>query len=459
MHIYEAPPLIEGLSTSLQNVTLKALAKDPADRFQTPLEFAQAFEAALYEIAEAPTLFQSAAATSKITQALPRSTKKTQGQWVQYALGLGLVALIGIFAIIRTNDPETVVTTITVVPVSAGETHESHGEGTPATASEDEEYDVPAVGVFRFTDGTAIADRVTLSATNMPLPPEGSHYEAWLIEEGGEQRRSVGTIIFDANGAGTLTFADSQGRNLLGLYHGLEITVEPNPDPSPNPSNEVLYFVNLPPGGLNHVRHLLYSFGGAPNQKALIQGLETDVRFISEAAQSMLTAYQSGDEAQTKLLAEEMLNNVVGNQSPDYKDWDGNGTIDDLSDGFGLLLNGENSGYIQGVFSHADFAATADDATENMIVHGEHVKIAATNLAEWTPQLRDQLILVLTSPAGPELENAVRQAVVWADQLQNGIDLNGDERVSPVPGEGGALTAYQHAYYMADITIRSDSKP
>ncbi|HLA87589.1 MAG TPA: hypothetical protein VJL10_06190, partial [Anaerolineales bacterium] len=206
-------------------------------------------------------------------------------------------------------------------------------------------------------------------------------------------------------------------------------------------------------------RHLLYSFGASPNKIALIQGLETDTKQMDLIAQTMLASYQAGNEAEVRLQAEQLLNMIVGSQSEEHKDWNGDGKIDNPSDGFGLLLNGDNAGYIQGVFSHADFAVTSPDATQNMIVHGEHVKICATNISEWTPQLRDALVTILNSSFGPEMEGPIRQAVVLANQIQNGIDVDGNEKIEPIPGEGGALTAYAHAYYMADISIQTDSKP
>jgi len=55
------------------------------------------------------------------------------------------------------------------------------------------------------------------------------------------------------------------------------------------------------------------------------------------------------------------------------------------------------------------------------------------------------------------MEGMVRQAVALANQMRNGIDINGNENIEPIPGEGGAVTAYQHAYYMADILIFPDS--
>src|SRR6266508_5650216 len=45
--VTEPPPPIPGLSPGIQNVLNRALAKDVKERFQTPLEFARAFSAAV----------------------------------------------------------------------------------------------------------------------------------------------------------------------------------------------------------------------------------------------------------------------------------------------------------------------------------------------------------------------------------------------------------------------------
>ena len=185
--------------------------------------------------------------------------------------------------------------------------------------------------------------------------------------------------------------------------------------------------------------------------------MDATTSLINESAETLLTAFEAGDEANVRLQAEEMLNAIVGNESVDHKDWNLDGAVNDQGDGFGLLLNGENEGYIQGTFSHAGFAAEAGDATENMRVHGEHVQNATDNIGLWTPQLRDQLIAILGSAFNAEMESPVRQAVSLANQIQNGVDINGNENIEPIPGEGGVRTAYEHAYYMADISIFPDA--
>jgi hypothetical protein len=307
---------------------------------------------------------------------------------------------------------------------------------------------------LRFQDGTAPADQVTISTSSIAAPARGSQYEAWLIQDDGEQRISIGAIAFDQQNQGSLTFVDDEGQNLLGKYRTLEITREPDPDPSPNSSNDVAFSASLPVDGLTHIRHLLVSFGATPESIGFIRGLDADTLLLHDSAQQMLTSFETGDEAGLDLHAERMLNVILGSQSEEYQDWNGDGAVDDPSDGYGLLLNGENVGYIQGTFTHADLSLTSPEATQNMLTHGTHVKDCATNLDGWTAQLRDQLRTILnTSFDSPELEGMIREAVALADKIRNGIDVNGDENIEPVSGEGGAVTAHEHAYYMADMDI------
>jgi hypothetical protein len=55
------------------------------------------------------------------------------------------------------------------------------------------------------------------------------------------------------------------------------------------------------------------------------------------------------------------------------------------------------------------------------------------------------------------MEGMVRNAVALSNQIQNGFDVNGNENIEPIPDEGGAATAYEHAFYMADILIPAPS--
>jgi tRNA A-37 threonylcarbamoyl transferase component Bud32 len=429
-HINEPHPPISGIPLPVQNVIDRALAKNPDERYQTCRELAADYMDAIGMASEANTV-RMGALPPVTRQPEPVTASEKQDQpaapaWrriATYSLAailLVFVAIWGASALFRN----------TLAPVGQ------------------------VAGLLRFQDGTAHADQVTISTSNMEPPPEGSQYQAWLIQDDGEQRISIGIIAFDQQNKGSLAFVDGEGRNLIGRYRTLEITREPDPDPSTNSSNEVAFSASLPPEGLKHVRHLLFSFDATPGKIGFIDGLEADTILLDDLAGQMLTSFETPDEAGIRLQAERMLNLIVGSQSENYKDWNKDGNVDDPGDGFGLLLNGENLGYIQGSFTHADLALQSPDATQKIRTHGEHVKICTTNIGEWTPELRDQLTAILGSPMdSPDLEGLIRKAVALADKIRNGIDVNGNESVEPVAGEGGAVTAYEHAYYMADMVI------
>jgi len=449
--IFDPPPPIEGISADLQDVMDRALAKNPDERFTTPTEFAEAFQAAILGTTEAATIQLPGSFSHPNTLPRPAAAKSARTS-LFFFVGIIGVAVIAFSAFFQSRSP----TSPTAAPTNA---ETQHTEMTSAPVTGTSEVIPPAqpeadpVGLLRFQDGAATADQITLTTFGMALPPEGSQYQAWVIRDDGEQRVSVGIIQFDPENKSTLTFVDPEGKNLIGLYHSLEITLEPNPDNSPNPSNVVAFSAALPEEGFMHVRHLLSSYYDTPNEIGFIIGLDAATKSVSDSANEMLTAFETGDRAGVLAQAETILNVIVGTQSPDHKDWNSDGIISDPSDRFGLLLNGDNEGYIQGAFTHANLSLTSEDATEGMLVHGEHVKIAVSNIGEWTPQLHDLLIAILTAPADSDVESLVRQAVSLSNQIRNGIDINGNENIEPIPGEGGALTAYQHSYYMADVTI------
>jgi serine/threonine protein kinase len=459
-HINEAPPPIAGIQPAVQAVIDRALAKKPEDRYQSARELAADYMEAIGLISEANTLRislppsrppQSATLSGSTKQsAAPAATGLSWARIAAFTI-IGLLLIAGAIIVPRFLTPTSLSPTPTQLPAST-EINSTNQAPTDSNVVAPADVTEP-VGLLRFQDGTALADQVTLSTSAMPLPPEGTHYEVWLIQDDGEQGIPIGTIAFDAENKGTLQFVDGSGRNLIAIYNALEITIEPNDD-NPNSSHNIAFSVKLPEEGLKHVRHLLFSFGATPNQIGFIRGLDADTRLLTDLSTQMLTAFETGNEAEMLLQAEKMLNLIVGNKSgPDYKDWDLNGTIDDPSDGYGLLRNGEQLGYIEGTRAHADLALTSADATQNMVTHGGHVKICAENLSNWTGQLRAQLMEIFQNPANPDREALIRQTVALANQIRTGLDVNGNEKIEPAPGEGGAVTAYEHSYYMADMLI------
>ena len=449
-HINEAPPAIEGIPEELQAVIDKALTKYPEERYNTGHALLVDYFKAIGIHLESETIHS--APTRAPRPAAPRKKKKSTLNPIWVVTGILACACITF-------------TSVSVLGISVysffPQLRTTQQANTEPMAMDHVETETPAiipntgdaaVGLLRFQDGTAIADQITVSA-NLDNPPEGTQYEVWLIDNSGEQSRSIGTLAKDSNGVYSLTFVDPQSRNLLENYSQMEITVEPNPDNSPNPSGKVAYSSGIARAALTHIRHLIVSTEETPNQIGMMDGLKNNATLINQTAEAMLAAYETGDQAAIRSNAEAIVNLVVGNQDASYVDWDSNGTVNDPGDGYGLLVNGDQTGYVGGVHHHSSYSAEAEDSSPNIRLHNEHVEISIHNIEEWAIELRDTTKRILQAPEGANIEADVRTAVALANQILNGLDIDGNESIDPIPGEGGALTAYQHAYYMADMPI------
>lgn len=452
-HINEPPPPIDGISAELQAVIDKALAKQPDNRYDNAHDLLTDYYQAIGIYLEAETIHS---ARTRPPRPAPVSRKKSpalsplwigSGIFACACMSFMLLGVLGISVYSIFPQKQTTQTNLVIPTVMAM----GPSETTPVAGIIANTGDT-SVGVLRFQDGAAIADQVTVNA-ELANPPEGTQYEVWLIDNSGEQSRSIGVLVAGDNGTYNLTFVDPQSRNLFADYSHMEITVEPNPDNSPNPSGEIAYSSGIPMKALTHIRHLIVSTEETPDQIGMIDGLKNNAILIDQSAEAMLTAYEAGKQKEIRGNAEAIINLVVGNQDSSYVDWDANGKINDPGNGYGILVNGDQTGYIEGTHHHSSYSAEAEDSTLNIRLHDGHVEICIHNIEEWAIELRDISMRIIQAPAGANIEADVRAAVTLADQILNGLDTNGNELIEPIAGEGGALTAYQHAYYMADMQI------
>jgi hypothetical protein len=276
-------------------------------------------------------------------------------------------------------------------------------------------------------------------------------YEAWLV--GDEARSSLGILNPDANGNAELTIIDSESRNLLARFDRLEITQENNPDNSPIPSDVVVFSSGIPPKALRHLRHLFVTFTDTPNHIGLIVGLMQDVRLVNDHTTAMLNSYQNKDSVGVRRNAEAVYNLLVGSKGKNYGDLDKSGKVFDPGDGYGLLLNGDNLGYINGTVLHAEYAMQMKDASSDILIHGNHLITATENISDWALELRDLLPQIIADPLGKKTNDLIRQAAGLADRMLNGRDLNGNEVIEAIKGEGGAKTAVEHAHNMINMPV------
>jgi serine/threonine protein kinase len=428
-HLNDPPPPIFGISSDLQSVIDRALAKEPNLRYQSARECADEF----VSVFNGQTVSSDTAKFAKLARnpasakaALIPEPPKRDWRWI--AGGAVLLAAI-IFAVVR----------FVILP--------------PLNRN-------VSLGRLTYSDFNASMDRVTISITNLPSPRPGTHFEAWYLAQGGEVRRNIGTINMDGTKAnGALTFTDPNEENLLGMFDHIEITVEPNNDPNPGePSPEVVASSVFPPLALIHVRHLDYMFASTPDQIGLIQGTWFGAEGLTTTTNEMKAALTAGDEPLFRKKTEELINQIVGNANKEqYQDWDGDGVVSDAGDGYGLLQNGDpgytDQGYIPQSVAHARFAMQSIDATENIKTQGAQVVTCLQNLEGWTRQLLDKAVSLQKMSFGKGMEPIVDEMNVLSVQVLKGVDSNNNQLLEPVVGECGADLAYEYAYNMAEMPL------
>ncbi len=300
-------------------------------------------------------------------------------------------------------------------------------------------------GTLAWRDQILRNDAVVVSVEGLP-PAADAQYAAWLA--GGEGSLPLGTLS-NVGGALTLAYVSPDQANLLGSFDKVYITMSPNGNAALE-EGTIVAAGALPEKALVHVRHVLVSIAVTPGEIGFALGLRQETDELLRHAQFLKDAYDAGDLPLVKVHAEHIANIIQGSGA---RDLNGDGRVQNPGDGFGLLPNGEQDGYIKGMIDHARLAAEAEDATDGIKVHSGHVQIAGENTRSRIEQLNQLVERIAAAPSLADTQRDVLEVLALAQQTIQGVDLNLDEQVGPVPGEGGVLTAYQHAQLMAGVIL------
>jgi serine/threonine protein kinase len=445
-HINEPPPTIKGLSMELQAILDRTLAKDPALRYENAGDLANEFIALFNGQTISPGTLHIAQLAREAAEASKQPTipkeEQRPGRWIRIAIEAVIVIILAVVIRQFAGSPAT------------------SAELTPAPI----DPNIP-VGRLRFDDFNYFLDNATLTLNTVPKPASGTHLEVWLKSETGDSIRDVGPVEFSATGAGRVEITDPNQKNFLLEHNQILITVEQDGVNIAQPTGEVVYSSVFPPQALTHVRHVLVSFGQLPDKGPLMQNLWyysasyvnrsiNGNEFEEDFKVGMVQAFNNGDEATVLKRNEEVINMIVGDKSDLYRDYNNDGTIDDPGDGFGSLANGDRLGYLQETALHAKYAADAADSTPNIRTYSENMQVCIRNLDGWTNHLLTLALDLNETPFGPQMEPIMAEMAVVGKSLLSGVDVNENGRLNEViAGECGADTAYEQAYFMADMFI------
>ena len=160
---------------------------------------------------------------------------------------------------------------------------------------------------------TGQTNALQITAKNLPSPPSGAEYDAWLIDTVSENVLPLGALTLEGR---QYVVHFSGAVNLVASGNILEITQE-KPGVSV-PVGKVIARGAWPDSELTHLRHVLSGFPATPGKTALITGVLTDAKLLNDHAKALQAA--SGQDQATMLCeAQAMINLLEGSQGPDAK--------------------------------------------------------------------------------------------------------------------------------------------
>lgn len=298
------------------------------------------------------------------------------------------------------------------------------------------------VGLVSFFDVLGPSDSVAVLLNGIAPPEANTNLAAWLTDSQTNTVFPLGEVLPDANGLISLQYTDADGRNLLGLYDGFQITQEPQFDDDPAPGT-VLYGGQQASEALSLMRGITVVSGDAPTAYGLGARLQTEE--LLRHVEFVQIAYDLLSIADAQRHAEHIINLLAGTEGEHFGDVDGLHGIQNPGDGFGIIP------YVTRLQETAVNAANAPDATNAIQIHSTHVVMATDNALDWASQIEEAALQIVAAESVGDIGPYVETITQFSPLLLNGADNNGDGEVGPP--EGGVFTAYQHAQYMAAIPV------
>jgi plastocyanin len=233
------------------------------------------------------------------------------------------------------------------------------------------------------------------------------------------------------------------------------VTAEaPQPGPvaaAPTPEASIVDEERLPEGSFEGIQRLLVDGPGTPFRQGYAVGLRNETDEMRKHVKLLVQSESVGDLPGIRRHAEHIFNLVVGARDQEFGDLDGDTRAQNAGDGFGLLPNGDQPGYIRATEEAAVAAGSALDATQQIRVHANHVKSSTQNMIGWALEARGIALELTRTRYLSAVDPRASRLTTLARWLAVGDDANDDGEISPIAGEGGALVAYEHAQFMAGL--------
>lgn len=307
------------------------------------------------------------------------------------------------------------------------------------------------VTFFTNQDGPAgQTDALNIVVHDLDTPPAGSEYAVWLVNQDTEAILALGTLKM-SNQTGSLGYAAANG-NLLSPGDKFEITEEQGTVVAP--TGNVILTGTFPIKSFAHVEHLLIDYPKAPGKIGLLVGVLEQTHLLDIQAAVLQNVAASQNAAAISCVSQSIVDIIEGKHGSNYKQLDqtcASQNVTAIGDGFGLL---GKSGYLTGSTAHAGYAISQPDATNAMHIHTALMDVSLSNISGWLTTIDKDAFFLRTHPT--EISK-VEEIVKFADYAYHGVDVKGDGQIAPVPGEAGAITAFEQGQLIATLTLTLNS--
>lgn len=462
-HISEPPQSIldrrPDLPPAIDLVMQKVLAKNPDDRYQTAVEFAEDFSKALHGESDSLAAVRGQyplerdktisaplgpAPTEQMTPPQPSSQTIIMRESTNPLIllgGFGIISLVilivAILLISQLNNQNLGAPPAQNTPLNADETPPP-SPTSAEVAIVPTPTSMPNFGILRFNSANQPGDTINLTAQGLAPLPSGQIYATWLVNEESGETLALGQLLIDPFGDGALVKTDEEGRLLPTQFNTVIITAETSIGTAP--SDDVRYRGANPPELLTSLSSILVADEQGINGGSLLAGAQTEAGFASQHAGLAARATNVGG---MQTHAEHTINILNGTQT----DYNGNGRGENPGRKVGVYF------FIERIEEHLNIIANAPTASRELQVNVETVRICTQNVRDWADQVQslEQELL-----AADSIEAVTAQATLstqLTEAIINGVDANENGTVEPFEGECGLAQIATYGLQVANMPL------
>ncbi len=319
----------------------------------------------------------------------------------------------------------------TVLPTAVPATAAPPTVGQPVAA-----VPASASGMVEWHDSALRNDRVTVSVNGLPAPKPDEVYAAWLSNASGSL--ALGPLSPGTDDTLSANYISPAHTNLLGEYDRIYITRVPKSDATAGVTNIIMAGA-LPNEPLTHIRHAMFHFDTTPANIGFLLGLRQEVDEEILHAELLKKSVDAGKLDQAKTHAEHVVNIIEGQFGADFGDLNHDGKTQNPGDGFGILQNGQQEGYLQGTLHHVLLAASAPGASPSMQRLAANVQVFGESVKQRVSEIRDHALNVNAAKSVDSARGDADAVLALSQQL--------------LQGEGSVQTIYQQVQQMARVPL------